>query len=113
MPACRLTTILADLTLAESFDTPRIHSVAGLTVRRTACVITRQCRAPHDTMSDEGLLGGGQEPMPGDVSLAHHGVLCLDELPECRRHGLEGLRQPLNGDEITGSRLRVKVVRNK
>jgi magnesium chelatase family protein len=100
MLARRLTTILPDLTLAEAIDTTRIHSVAGLTGRRTACVTTRPCRAPHQPMADGGLIGGGQVPRPGEVSLAHHGVLFLDELPECRRHGLEGLRQPLE-DGIT------------
>jgi len=83
------------MTLAEALDTTRIHRVAGLTGRRTAVVTTCPCRAPHHTISDVGLIGGGQIPMPGEVSLAHHGVLCLDALPEFRRHVLEVLRQPL------------------
>src|SRR5882724_4079430 len=91
----RLTTILPAMTLAEAIETTRIHSVAGLTGDRTAWVTTRPCCAPHHTISDAGLIGGGHVPMPGDVSLAHHGVLFLDELPECRRHVLEVLRQPL------------------
>jgi magnesium chelatase family protein len=95
MLARRLTTILPEMTLAEAIDTTRIPRVAGLTGRRTAFVTTRPCRAPHQTISDVGLIGGGQVPMPGEVSLAHHGVLFLDELPECRRHVLEVLRQPL------------------
>jgi magnesium chelatase family protein len=95
MLARRLTTILPDLTLAETIDTTRIHRVAGLTGRRPAVVTTRPFRAPHQTISDVGRIGGGQVPMPGEVSLAHHGVLFLDELPACRRHGLEVLRQPL------------------
>jgi magnesium chelatase family protein len=82
-------------TLAEAIETTRIHRVAGLTGDRTALVTTRPCRAPHQTISDAGLIGGGHVPMPGEVSLAHHGVLFLDELPECRRHVLEVLRQPL------------------
>jgi magnesium chelatase family protein len=85
----RLTTMLPALTLAEALETTRIHRVAGLTGDRTALVTTRPCRAPHQTISDAGLIGGGHVPMPGEVSLAHHGVRYLDELPECRCHGLE------------------------
>jgi magnesium chelatase family protein len=95
MLARRLTTILPVMTLAEALETTRIHRVAGLTGNRTALVTTRPCRAPHHTISDAGLIGGGHVPMPGDVSLAHHGVRFLDEWPECRRHVLEVLRQPL------------------
>jgi magnesium chelatase family protein len=91
----RLTTLLPAMTLAEAIETTRIHRVAGLTGDRTAWVTTRPCRAPHHTISDAGLIGGGHVPMPGDVSLAHNGVLFLDELPECCRHVLEVLRQPL------------------
>jgi predicted ATPase with chaperone activity len=83
------------ITLAEALETTRIHSIAGVTGDRTALVITRPCRAPHHTISDVGLIGGGHVPRPGDVSLAHHGVRFLDELPEFRRHVLEVLRQPL------------------
>src|ERR671923_759902 len=93
--ARRLTTILPAMTLAEAIETTRIHRVAGLTGDRTAWVTTRPCRAPHHTFSAVGLIGGGHVPMPGEVSLAHNGVLFLDELPECRRHVLEALRQPL------------------
>jgi magnesium chelatase family protein len=95
MLARRLTTILPAMTLAEALETTRLHRVAGLTGERTALVTTRPCRAPHQTLSDAGLIGGGQMPMPGEVSRAPHGMLCLDARPECRRHGLEGLRQPL------------------
>jgi magnesium chelatase family protein len=83
------------MTLAEAIDTTRIHRVAGRTGARTAWVTTRPCRAPHPTISDAGLIGGGHVPMPGKVSLAHHGVLFLDELPEFHRQVLEVLRQPL------------------
>jgi magnesium chelatase family protein len=69
--------------------------VAGRTGARTALVTTRPCRAPHHTISDVGLIGGGQGPMPGNVSLAPHGVRFLDERPECTRHVLAVLRQPL------------------
>jgi magnesium chelatase family protein len=95
MLARRLTTILPAMTLAEPIETTRIHSVAGRTGDRTAWVTTRLYRAPHHTISDVGLIGGGHVPLPGDVSLAHNGVLFLDELPEFRRHVLEVLRQPL------------------
>jgi len=90
----RLTTVLPAMTFAEAIETTRIHSVAGLTGDRTALVTTRPFRAPHHTISDAGLLGGGHVPMPGDVSLAHHGMLFLDEWPEFRRPVLEVLRQP-------------------
>jgi magnesium chelatase family protein len=83
------------MTLPEAIDTTRIHRVAGRIGDRAAFVTTRPCRAPHHTISDAGLIGGGQVPMPGDVSLAHHGMLFLDERPAFRRHVLEVLRQPL------------------
>jgi magnesium chelatase family protein len=98
--ARRLTPILPAMTLPEAVETTRIHSVAGLTGARTALVTTRPFRAPHHTLSDAGLIGGGQVPMPGEVSLAHHGILFLDELPEFRRHVLEVLRQPLEDGVI-------------
>jgi magnesium chelatase family protein len=81
--------------LAEALETTRIHSVAGLTGARTALVTTRPFRAPHHTISDVGLIGGGQVPMPGEVSLARRGVLFLDELPEFKRQVLEVRRQPI------------------
>jgi magnesium chelatase family protein len=83
------------MTPAKAMETTHIHSVAGRTGARTALVPTRPCRAPHQTLSDEGRIGGGHVPMPGEVSLAPHGVLFLDELPEFRRHVLEVPRQPL------------------
>ncbi len=95
MLARRLTTVLPDLTLAEALDTTRLHRVAGLSGDPTAFITTRPCRAPYHTIADVGLIGGGQIPQPGEVSRAHHGVLGLDARPECRRHVLEGLRQPL------------------
>jgi magnesium chelatase family protein len=100
MLARRLTTILPAMTLAEAIEATRIHRVAGLTGDRTALVTTRPCRAPHHTISDAGLIGGGHVPMPGDVSLAHHGVLFLDELPEFRHQVIEVLRQPLEDGVI-------------
>jgi magnesium chelatase family protein len=101
MLARRLTTILPAMPLAEAIETTRIHRVAGLTGDRTALVTTCPCRALHHTISDVGLIGGGHVPMPGDVSLAHHGVRFLDAWPEFRRHVLEVLRQPLENDVVT------------
>jgi magnesium chelatase family protein len=95
MLARRLTTILPAMTLAEAIETTRIHRVAGRTGDRTALVTTRPFRAPHHPISDVGLIGAGHVPRPGEVSRAHHGVRCLDARPECRRHILEVLRQPL------------------
>jgi magnesium chelatase family protein len=104
MLARRLTTMLPAMTLAEAIETTRIHSVAGLTGERTALVTTRPFRTPHQTISDAGLIGGGQVPMPGEVSRVHHGMRLLDALPECRRHVLEVLRQPLDNDMVIISR---------
>jgi magnesium chelatase family protein len=95
MLARRLTTILPAMILADAIDTTRIQRVAGLTGGCTAVVTTRPCRAPHHTISEVGVIGGGQRPLPGEVSLAHHGILFLDELPEFKRHVLEVWRQPL------------------
>ncbi len=89
MLARRLATILPDMTLDEALETTRIHSVAGLTGRHTACVTTRPCRAPHYTISVVGWIGGGQGLRPGEVSRVHNGVLLLDELPELKRHVLK------------------------
>jgi magnesium chelatase family protein len=93
--ARRLTTILPTRRLAEALETTRLHRVAARTGARTALVPTRPCRAPPHTIAAVGRIGGGQVPLPGDVSLAHQGMLFLDALPECRRHVLEGLRQSL------------------
>jgi magnesium chelatase family protein len=98
--ARRLTTILPEMRVAEAIETNCIHSVAGLTGGHTALVTSRPYRAPHHTISDVGLIGGGQIPLPGEGSLAHHGVLFLDELPEFRRHVLEVLRQPLEAGSL-------------
>ena len=95
-----LSTRLSVLPLTEAIETTRIPRVAGLTGDRTALVTTRPFRAPHHTISDVGLIGGGQVPMPGEVSLAHHGALFLDARPEFRRRVLEVLRQPLEESVI-------------
>ena len=100
----RLTTILPAMTLAEAMETTRIPRVAGRTSNRTALVTTRPFRAPHHTISDAGLIGGGHVPMPGEVSLAHNGVLFLDEWLEFRRHVLAVLRQPHEDGVVTIAR---------
>ena len=94
MLARRLTTILPAMTLAEALETTRIHRVAGLTCDRTALVTTRPCRAPHHTLSDAGLIGGGYVPRPGEVSRAHHNPPALDKLAECKRHMREDSNWP-------------------
>ncbi len=104
MLARRLPTILPSLSIEEAIDTTRIHSVAGLLPAGRALVTARPFRAPHHTISDAGLIGGGATPRPGEVSLAHGGVLFLDELPEFRRNVLEVLRQPLEDGVVTLSR---------
>lgn len=104
MLARRLPTILPGMTFEEALETTRIHSVAGSLNSGHALLATRPFRAPHHTISDVALIGGGQFPRPGEVSLAHNGVLFLDELPEFKRNVLEVLRQPLENGEVTVSR---------
>ena len=101
MLARRVPTILAPLTLNEALATTKIHSVAGALPAGESLIRRRPFRAPHHTVSDAGLIGGGSYPRPGEVSLAHHGVLFLDELPEFRKHVIEALRQPLEDHAIT------------
>ncbi len=104
MLAKRLPTILPSLTLDEALETTKIHSIVGLLAPGQALVTRRPFRAPHHTASDAGLLGGNINPTPGEISLAHHGVLFLDELPEFKRSVLETLRQPLEEGRVTISR---------
>src|SRR3954466_12399201 len=104
MLAKRLATILPPLTLEEALETTKIHSIVGLLRPGQALVTRRPFRAPHHTASDAGLLGGNANPTPGEISLAHHGVLFLDELPEFKRGVLETMRQPLEEGHVTISR---------
>ena len=104
MIAKRLPTILPKLTEAEAIDATKVHSISGLLGKENALLVTRPFRSPHHTISDAGLLGGGTNPGPGEVSLAHNGVLFLDELPEFRRQTLEVMRQPLEDGHVTISR---------
>lgn len=104
MLAKRLPTIMPDMTEDDAIETTKIHSITGMLDPKRAFLTTRPFRAPHHTISDAGLLGGGTNPGPGEVSLAHHGVLFLDELPEFRRQTLEVLRQPLEDGHVTISR---------
>jgi len=109
MLAKRLATILPDLVLEEAIEVTKLHSICGLVPGRAALVATRPFRAPHHTISDAGLIGGGTIPRPGEVSMAHHGVLFLDELPEFKRSVLEVLRQPLEDGVVTISRAATSV----
>jgi magnesium chelatase family protein len=104
MLARRLPTILPEMSLAEALETTKIHSVAGLLAPGESLIAVRPFRSPHHTISDAGLIGGGSYPRPGEVSVAHNGVLFLDELPEFRTNVLEALRQPLEDGAVTISR---------
>lgn len=106
MLAQRLATILPPLTLQEALETTKIHSVAGKLPGHASLISKRPFRSPHHTISDTALVGGGSIPQPGEISLAHHGVLFLDELPEFKRKVLEVMRQPLEERRVTISRAR-------
>jgi len=104
MLARRVPTILPDMNFEESLETTKIHSVVGLLPSDSALVAQRPFRSPHHTVSDAGLIGGGQIPKPGEVSLAHNGVLFLDEVAEFKKNILEMIRQPLEDGKVTIAR---------
>lgn len=109
MLAKRLPTILPDLALEEALQTTKIHSVAGHLPEGQGLIATRPYRSPHHTISDAGLIGGGTVPRPGEVSLAHNGVLFLDELPEFKKNVLEVMRQPLEDGKVTIARASISL----
>ena len=109
MLAKRLPSILPPFTLQESLETTKIHSVAGKIGLDTSLMTQRPFRSPHHTISNVAMVGGGAFPQPGEISLAHNGILFLDELPEFNRSVLEVMRQPLEDRTITVSRARLSV----
>ncbi|MCB9044694.1 MAG: YifB family Mg chelatase-like AAA ATPase [Chitinophagales bacterium] len=109
MLAKRLPTILPPLTLFEALETTKVHSVAGKLPGNTSLIARRPFRSPHHTISDVALVGGGGNPQPGEISLAHNGVLFLDELPEFKRTVLEVMRQPMEERRVTISRAKVSI----
>ena len=109
MLAKRISTILPPLSLEEAIETTKIHSVAGLVGANSGIMTTRPFRSPHHTISDVALVGGGSNPKPGEISLAHNGILFLDELPEYKRQVLEVMRQPLEDRVVSISRAKMSV----
>ena len=110
MLAKALIGIVPEFTVEEALETTKIHSIAGLLPPGKSLVTERPFRSPHHTVSYAGLIGGGTFPKPGEVSLAHNGILFLDELPEFSRMALEVLRQPLEDRKVTISRAKGTVI---
>jgi len=109
MLAKRIPTILSSMSIKEVLEATKIHSVAGYLSNKNALISRRPFRAPHHTISEAALVGGGTHPSPGEISLAHNGVLFLDELPEFKRNALEVLRQPMEAGEVTIARVEASV----
>ena len=101
MMARRIPSILPDLSFEESLETTKIHSVAGVLTKENPLITNRPFRSPHHTISTTSLVGGGRIPKPGEISLAHNGVLFLDELPEFNKNTLEVMRGPLEDGNVT------------
>lgn len=110
MLARRIPTILPDMTIDEVLEVTKIYSIVGLTSKETPLISNRPFRSPHHTVTPVSLVGGGKNPKPGEISLAHNGVLFLDELPEFNRNSLEVLRGPLEDRKITISRLNSTII---
>ena len=109
MLARRLPSILPNLSFEEALETTKIHSIAGKLTKEKALITTRPFRAPHHTISAVSLVGGGRIPKPGEISLAHNGILFLDELPEFNKNTLEVLRGPLEDGIISISRINASI----
>ena len=109
MLAQRLPSILPDISFEEALEVTKVHSICGLLSEKNPFISTRPFRSPHHTITDVSLIGGGRIPRPGEISLAHHGVLFLDELPEFNKSVIEVLRGPLEDKSVTISRLNASI----
>ena len=109
MLARRFPSILPNLSFDEALEVTKIHSIAGLLSKNNPIILTRPFQSPHHTITTTALVGGGRSPKPGEISLAHYGVLFLDELPEFNRNVIESLRGPLEDKQVSISRLNMAV----